>query len=134
MAIPPEWRPFFALGLGTIGWLVAKKRGWVNGSAATEVNAVLNNHFSDLAVEVREMTESLRALDATLDRHNTDLVLLHESTMRQGDIQIAVSRNMNEYNKLMILMADRMQVDRPNIVQLPQTQSERDAFSLGDRA
>jgi hypothetical protein len=56
--------------------------------------------------ELRQISEHMTTVNETL-------IKMDKSVMRHGDIQMSTGNKLNHLNEFMILVADRLKIDRP---------------------
>ena len=76
--IGPEWRPFVVLALMYIGWMVAKKRGWINGHSIT-----LDEVTHVVASQTEEMRVQFNSLELQVSNHIPAMIGELKQTMEQ---------------------------------------------------
>lgn len=123
--IPPEWRPFFALAIGLLVYLVLKKKGIINGNGVShEQVEALRAQVSGLETEVGNhltsaIKEQTKELATALGSNTAAVAELSKQVGRTADIQISTSQNLNRLHETQAIICDRLRVDRPDFIKLP---------------
>ena len=130
MQLLPEWLRIVLVVLAALKGPTAMKMGYEKVQKLRGKNSG-NGHSSSVTYAIEEhVVPQLTALNAGIAEMNRQMVRNDALSQRIGDIQIATSRNLNEYQKVMAILCDRMRIDRPDVIKLPE--SHNTPFSLED--